>query len=182
MAVTININMSIRCSQILYCVYISVDQKLCSKGYSRHSYSTSCCRNCSAGCQVTCCTAALCTVAICSQCKVAKVFSLTGRTVWGCLAVRCIFWFIAVRVSLIEICIVLFVCIFIIRIPWIFRSILRSFSLRRILTVRRVFLIGICIFFIIIRTLFCILFLCRCCLCFGLCLRCLLYTSPSPRD
>ena len=80
MAVTININMSIRCSQILYCVYISVDQKLCSKGYSRHSYSTSCCRNCSAGCKIAGCTAALCTVAICGQCKVSKICSLTGRT------------------------------------------------------------------------------------------------------
>ena len=151
--------MSVRSSQIFYCIDVSVDQKLCSERNACHSYCTSCCRNCSAGCQVACCATALCAVAICSQCKVAKVFSLTGRTVWGCLAVRCIFWFIAVRVSLIEICIVLFVCIFIIRIPWIFRSILRSFSLRRILTVRRVFLIGICIFFIIIRTLFCILFL-----------------------
>ena len=76
MAAAVDVNVAVRGSKILYGVYSSVDQKLCSEWYACHGNGSACCRNGSAGGKVAGGSAALCTVAVCGESKGSKVSSL----------------------------------------------------------------------------------------------------------
>ena len=175
MASTVNIYMSIRSSKILYCIHITINQKLGSKRYPCHCNCTSRCRNCTAGCKITCCTTTLCTVTVCSQCKVSKVSSLTGRTgIWRCIGCiwRCIFGWCVLK-TLIWI---------IRRVSGLYIVFLIFFLYNNLRTCRaagRFCSILIRVISVIIR---CCILRTGTAVCIALFCICLLYTSPSPRD
>lgn len=82
--------MSVWSSKVFYGVNVAVDEKFGSERYACHGYGTSCYRHGSAGCCVSCCSAADRTVTVSSQLEVSKVSSLTGVRRRTAVAGRCI--------------------------------------------------------------------------------------------
>ena len=162
MAVHEDIYMPIRSSQIFYGINSTINQKLCSKWQSRHSHGSSCCRNSTAGCQISSNTTALCTVAICRQLKIPKICTASGRLLRTAV---CLCTFIG-RGIIRLFCFLLLLCLL-----TVFRFFLiRGFCFLRFLRLGRLFL-----FFVLLRSFLSLLLclclglrFCRTLLCFGL--------------